>query len=87
MSAVFESDREADLKEAFFAHVRAGHRRPPLIRVEDRAMNLSVHRDLRSRGYKCMRRTGLDGYVRHDSPVTIALKGCLQFVCKPGPVP
>ena len=88
MSAVFEPDREADLKGAFFAYFRAGYWRPPLIRVEDLAMNLSVHRDLRSRGDKWMRRTRLHGwYVRHDSPVTIALKGCLQFVCKPGPVP
>ena len=87
MSTIFEPDREADLREAFFAHAGAGYWRPRLILVEDLAMNLRLHRDLRSRGYKCMRRTGLDGYVRHDSPVTIALKGCLQFVCKPGPVP
>jgi hypothetical protein len=58
MSAVFEPDREADLKEAFRAHARAGYWRPRLILVEDLAMNLSRHRDLRSRGYKWMRRTG-----------------------------
>ena len=56
---------------------------PRLILIEDLAMNLSLHRYLRSRGYKWMRRTGLNSwYVPHDTPVTIALKGRLQFVRK-----
>jgi len=80
MSTIFEPDREADLREAFFAHAGAGYWRPRLILVEDLAMNLRLHRDLRSRGYKWMRRTGLkSGYVAHDTPVTIALRDRLRF--------
>jgi hypothetical protein len=46
-------------------------------------MNLSLHRYLRSRGYKWMRRTGLNSwYVPNDAPVTVPLKGRLQFVRK-----
>jgi FkbM family methyltransferase len=57
--------------------------RPRLILVEDLAMNLSLHRYLRSHGYKWMRRTGLNSwYVPHATPVTVALKGRLQFVRK-----
>jgi FkbM family methyltransferase len=57
--------------------------RPRLILIEDLAMNLDLHRHLRSRGYKWVRRTGLNSwYVPHDAPVTVALKGRLQFVRK-----
>jgi FkbM family methyltransferase len=58
-------------------------RRPRLILIEDLAMNLDLHRYLRLRGDKWMRRTGLNSwYLPHDAPVSVALKGCLQFVRK-----
>jgi FkbM family methyltransferase len=53
--------------------------RPRLIRIEDLAMNLDLHRYLRLRGDKWMRRTGLNRwYVPHDTPVSVALKRRLQ---------
>jgi FkbM family methyltransferase len=57
--------------------------RPRRILVEDLAMNLGRHRYLRSRGYKWMRRSGLNSwYVPHGAPVTVPLSGRLQFVHK-----
>ena len=86
MSAIFGPACEADLKEAFFTHACSGYlkrRRPRLIPLEDLAMNLGLHRSLRSRGCKWMPRTGLNSwYVRHDAQVSVPLKGRLQFVRK-----
>jgi hypothetical protein len=57
--------------------------RPRLIFIEDTAFNLSLHRALRSRGYKWMRRTGLNGwYVPNESPLSVSLFGRWQFFRK-----
>jgi FkbM family methyltransferase len=57
--------------------------RPRLILIEDLAMNLGLHRYLRSQGYKWMRRTGLNSwYVPHDAASAVALRGRWQFVRK-----
>jgi len=57
--------------------------RPRLILVEDLAMNLRLHRYLRSHGYKWMRRTGLNSwYVPRNAPIAVALMGRWQFVRK-----
>lgn len=57
--------------------------RPRLVLIEDLAMNLRLHRYLRSQGYKWMRRTGLNSwYVPHTAPVKIPLLGRWQFVRK-----
>ena len=84
MSAIFGPDYEAEgLEIDVLRGLDLKRWHPRLIRIEDLAMNLSLHRYRRSRGYKCMRRTGLNSwYVPHDSPVTAALKGRLQFVRK-----
>jgi hypothetical protein len=84
MSAIFGPDYEAEgLEIDVLRGLDLKRWRLRLIRIEDLAMNLSLHRYRRSRGYKCMRRTRLNSwYVPHDTPVTTALKGCLQFVRK-----
>ena len=57
--------------------------RPRLILTEDLAKNLRLHRYLQSRGYKWIRRTGINGwYVPGDSPMTVSLFGRLQFFRK-----
>jgi FkbM family methyltransferase len=56
---------------------------PRLILIEDLAMNLRLHRLLMSRGYKWVRRTGLNGwYVPADSPMTVSAFGRWQFLRK-----
>jgi FkbM family methyltransferase len=57
--------------------------RPRLILIEDLALNLRIHRYLQSRGYKWVRRTGLNGwYVPADLPFPVSLFGHWQFVRK-----
>jgi FkbM family methyltransferase len=56
---------------------------PRLILIEDLAMNLRLHRLLVSRGYKWVRRTGLNGwYVPADFPMGVGLFGQFQFFRK-----
>jgi len=56
---------------------------PRLILIEDLALNLNLHRLLTSRGYKWVRRTGLNGwYVPADSPMTVGPFGRWQFLRK-----
>jgi hypothetical protein len=43
MSAIFEPDREADLKEAFRAHARAGYWRPRICSDPSPFMPLDFH--------------------------------------------
>jgi FkbM family methyltransferase len=57
--------------------------RPRLILIEDHAQNLSLHRALSQRGYKWVRRTGLNAwYVPADHPMTVGWVGKLQFLRK-----
>ena len=57
--------------------------RPRLILIEDVAAGLQLHRYLRRRGYKWVRRTGLNGwYVPEDMPVSVSLFGRWQFIRK-----
>jgi Methyltransferase FkbM domain len=57
--------------------------RPRLILIEDLALSLRLHRHLRARGYKWMRRTGLNGwYVPADEPIRISFFERLQFFRK-----
>jgi FkbM family methyltransferase len=57
--------------------------RPRLILIEDLAFNLDIHRHLGRRGYKWVRRTGINGwYVPADSPMTVSTVGYLQFFRK-----
>jgi len=57
--------------------------RPRLILMEDLALNLHIHRALTARGYKWVRRTGLNSwYVPADSPMRISPFGQWQFVRK-----
>ncbi len=57
--------------------------RPRLILVEDHVLNLTLHRHLQARGYKWVRRTGLNGwYVPADDPMEVGWLGRLQFVRK-----
>jgi FkbM family methyltransferase len=57
--------------------------RPRLILIEDIVLNLRLHRYLRSRGYKWVRRTGINGwYVPVDQTFPISLFGHLQFIRK-----
>jgi FkbM family methyltransferase len=57
--------------------------RPRLILIEDLAMDLRLHRLLVSRGYKWVRRTGLNGwYVPADFPMRVGLFGQFQFFRK-----
>jgi FkbM family methyltransferase len=57
--------------------------RPRLIVIEDLALNLRIHRLLRSRGYKWVRRTGLNSwYIPDDVPYPISPFGHWQFIRK-----
>jgi FkbM family methyltransferase len=57
--------------------------RPRLILIEDVAAGLQLHRYLRRRGYKWMRRTGLNGwYVPEDVSISVGLFGRWQFIRK-----
>ncbi len=56
---------------------------PRLILIEDLAFNTRLHRHLRSRGYKWVRRTGLNGwYVPDASPMRVSAFGRWQFFRK-----
>lgn len=56
---------------------------PRLILIEDLAFNTRLHRLLQSRGYKWVRRTGLNGwYVPAASPMTVSAFGRWQFFRK-----
>jgi FkbM family methyltransferase len=57
--------------------------RPRLILIEDLAFNLRIHRYLTRRGYKWVRRTGINGwYVPTDTPIDVGFVGRLQFCRK-----
>jgi FkbM family methyltransferase len=57
--------------------------RPKLILIEDIVLNLRLHRYLASKGYKWIRRTGLNGwYVPIDRTFRISPFGRLQFFRK-----
>jgi len=59
------------------------HWRPRLILIEDHAQDLTLHRILRQRGYKWVRRTGLNAwYVPADHPMQVGWVGRLQFLRK-----
>jgi FkbM family methyltransferase len=56
---------------------------PRLILIEDHVLDLRLHRLLESRGYKWVRRTGLNGwYVPAGSPMRFGWLGRLQFIRK-----
>src|SRR6202050_1597556 len=56
---------------------------PRLIVIEDLAFNTRLHRHLRSRGYKWVRRTGLNGwYVPDASSMQVSAFGRWQFIRK-----
>ena len=60
-----------------------GKWRPRLMLIEDLALDLRLHRYVTSRGYKWVRRTGLNGwYVPADCPMPVSLLGRLQFLRK-----
>jgi FkbM family methyltransferase len=57
--------------------------RPRLLLIEDLAMDTRLHRVLLARGYKWIRRTGLNNwYVPADAPQQVGLLGRWQFVRK-----
>ena len=57
--------------------------RPRLVLVEDHVLNLRLHWHLEARGYKWVRRTGLNGwYVPVDHPMQVGWLGRLQFLRK-----
>jgi FkbM family methyltransferase len=57
--------------------------RPRLMLIEDLALDLRLHRYITRRGYKWIRRTGLNGwYVPADSPMRVSLFGRFQFLRK-----
>jgi FkbM family methyltransferase len=57
--------------------------RPRLILIEDHALDLRLHRRLTARGYRWVRRTGLNGwYVPRDSQLGVSTVGRLQFYRK-----
>jgi FkbM family methyltransferase len=57
--------------------------RPRLILIEDLVLDHRLHRLLTGRGYKWVRRTGLNSwYVPVDSAMDVSLEGRLQFVRK-----
>ena len=59
------------------------HWRPRLILIEDHVLDLRLHRLLQKRGYKWVRRTGLNGwYVPADTPMRVGWLGRLQFIRK-----
>jgi FkbM family methyltransferase len=57
--------------------------KPQLILVEDLVLNLSTHTYLKGRGYRWIRRTGLNSwYVPDDCPAKVSLFGRWQFFRK-----
>ena len=57
--------------------------KPRLMLIEDLALDLRLHRYVTGRGYKWVRRTGLNGwYVPADDPTPVSLFGRLQFLRK-----
>jgi FkbM family methyltransferase len=59
------------------------HWGPRLILIEDVPADLRIHRYLRRRGYKWVRRTGLNSwYVPEQMPMPVSLFGRWQFVRK-----
>jgi FkbM family methyltransferase len=59
------------------------HWRPRLILIEDVPADLRIHRYLRRRGYKWVRRTGLNSwYVPEQTPMPVSLFGRWQFIRK-----
>ncbi len=57
--------------------------RPRLLLIEDHALDLSRHRALSARGYRLVRRTGLNAwYVPADSPLWLSLRGRWQLLRK-----
>jgi FkbM family methyltransferase len=57
--------------------------RPRLVLIEDLVLNLDLHRLLRARGYRWVRRTGLNSwYVPAGSTMGVSLLGRLQFIRK-----
>jgi FkbM family methyltransferase len=57
--------------------------RPRLIVIEDLVLDHRLHRLLTGRGYKWVRRTGLNSwYVPADAVMDVSLEGHLQFVRK-----
>jgi FkbM family methyltransferase len=56
---------------------------PRLILIEDLVLSLDLHRVLEGRGYRWVRRTGLNSwYVPADSPMVVDREGRLQFIRK-----
>jgi len=57
--------------------------RPRLVLVEDLVLDMRLHRFMRERGYKWIRRTDVNGwYVPEQSPMRVSLVGRWQFVRK-----
>ncbi len=57
--------------------------RPRLIMIEDLAKNLRIHHELKARGYRWVRRTGVNGwYVPQHAPEQAGLFGQWQFFRK-----
>lgn len=57
--------------------------RPRLVLIEDHVDDLSRHRHLRARGYKLMRRTGVNAwYVPRELPFRLGLQGHWQLLRK-----
>ena len=57
--------------------------RPRLVLVEDLVLDMRLHRFMRARGYKWIRRTDINGwYVPAESPMRVGLAGQWQFVRK-----
>jgi FkbM family methyltransferase len=57
--------------------------RPRLILIEDVPADLQIHRYLRRRGYKWVRRTGVNSwYVPDQTPMAVSLFGRWQFIRK-----
>jgi FkbM family methyltransferase len=57
--------------------------RPRFILIEDHVLDLKLHRALVARGYKWVRRTGLNAwYLPADAPMTVGWLGWLQFFRK-----
>jgi FkbM family methyltransferase len=57
--------------------------RPQLILIEDHVLDLRLHRLLQKRGYKWVRRSGLNAwYVPAESPMRVGWVGWLQFFRK-----
>ena len=57
--------------------------RPRLLFIEDVVQSLDLHRHIVARGYRWIRRTGINSwYVPADAPFRLDLKGRAQFVRK-----